>query len=92
MEMAKRTLLALGPRLPRIVVLHHHILLVLLAVVMAMVMIASSPNNDGRKANADVKEDNISVDTTSISDNDTGNVAELQSRTILLSLYCPTSS
>ena len=46
---------------------------------MAMMMIASSPNNDGRKANVSVKEENISVDTSSISGNDMGNVAELQS-------------
>ena len=77
MEMVKRTLLALGPCLHRIVVLCHHILRVLQAVMMAMMMIVSSPNNDGRKANADVKEDNINVYTASISGNDTGNVAEL---------------
>ena len=78
-EMAKRTSLALGHCLPRIVVFSHHLLRVLREMMMAMTMIASSPNNDGRKANVNVKEENISVDTSSISGNDMGNVAEIQS-------------
>jgi len=36
---------------------------------MAMMMIASSPSNDVRKANADVKEDNISGNTANTSGN-----------------------
>ena len=46
--------------------------------------LASSPNNDGRKANVNVK-------MASISGNDTGTVADLQSLTILLSSHCTTS-
>ena len=75
-EMAKRTSLALGHCLPRIVVFSHHLLRVLREMMMAMTMIASSPNNDGRNANANVKEGSISADMTSISGNDTHNVAK----------------